>query len=275
MVPAEECHSLHSLRQHVSRDLPLRVSVSSTSVQAKSVVYNCTVSSASKITWIVSYRYSEFLAFRVKLEDLWTCHDSNCSGSCQALRDIVAAYFPKKWPLLFSNQVVVAARKRKLELVLTHLLRSVLLPGSAMACLHARQNLPINVFGFLRVKSDVDRRSALQICVDNYQIAVKKENRHAVTQRSDSKTVGCMICLCDVDLEHGHQQCDNSLVVLPCDHVFHRWCIFQRLMFTIHCPVCRMHVSPYAVTNYCHPTRNSEQWWLSDFGDTQLQPKRC
>ncbi|KAH7472656.1 uncharacterized protein KRP23_9642 [Phytophthora ramorum] len=271
-IPAKDRHQWHSLsklRLHVQHELPLVVRVSSASMETDCVVYNCTVSSATtKRTWTISYRYSKFVDFRAKLEDLWTCHDANCAGSCQALRDIVSIYFPKKRLRIISTRTgTITSRKSKFELVLTHLLRSVLLPGSAMKCLQARQNLPINLFDFLGVKNDSDRRSLLQIFVDNSQVVVSKSNPSLHPPNTTS--VGCMICLCDVDLQHGHQQCDNSLIVLRCEHAFHRQCIFQRLLFETYCPVCRMRVCPNAVTNYCRPNHQA-QWWLSDFDEDIL-----
>ncbi|KAE8884632.1 hypothetical protein PF003_g31240 [Phytophthora fragariae] len=140
-----------------------------------------------------------------------------------------------------------------------------------MKCRHARQNLPGNIFEFLGVKSDADRRSVLQVFIDNYQDVTnaihKKDLRH-----SNSTTVGCMVCLCDVNLAHGHQQCDNSLTVLPCKHMFHRKCVFQWLLFQTHCPVCRIRVCPKGVTNHCRSKRHAVQWWLSDFDGDLLHP---
>ncbi|KAG6614349.1 RING finger ubiquitin ligase [Phytophthora cinnamomi] len=266
------------LRHHLSPEVPLLVHVSSASMTSGFVVYNCTVSSCtSKKGWSVSFRYSEFDAFREKLENQWTCYDPNCFGSCQAVREIIAAFFPKKClPVMSSFQCVVTSRKLKFEVVLTHLLRCVLLPGSAMKCRHARQNLPDKVFEFLGVKSDADRRSVLQVFIDNYQDLMKKNSTtHLMDIRhSHSTTVGCMICLCDVDLAHGHQQCDNSLIVLPCEHMFHRKCVFQWLLFQTHCPVCRVRVCPKGVTNHCRSKRHAVQWWLSDFDGDLLCTKR-
>ncbi|KAF4043760.1 PX domain-containing protein [Phytophthora infestans] len=233
-------YSLKMLCQYVPSELPVLVHVSSTSMEKSSVVYSCTLSSlATKNSWSVSYRYSEFVDFRIKLEELWTCHDFKCSGSCQAVREYISACFPKKrLAIMSANPSPIASRKSKFENVLMHLLRCVLLPGSAMKCFHARQNLPVNLFKFLGVENDVDKRSLLQIFVDNYQIAVKEGYETSLTDsfHSNASTVDsapdsavCMICLCDVDLEHDHQHCDsecsdfaNSPIVLPCKHVFHR-----------------------------------------------------
>lgn len=148
-------YSLDNLRLHEHQELPLLVNVSPTSMEADFVVYNCTLSSmTSKKTWTVSYWYCEFDASRTKLEEKWTFHDpdsrADCPGSCQALRDVVSVYFPKKrLPIMSSSQGAITSRKRKFELVLIHLLRRVLLPGSAMRCLHARRNLPGGLFEFL------------------------------------------------------------------------------------------------------------------------------
>ncbi|KAF1776474.1 Phox homologous domain [Phytophthora cactorum] len=83
-------YTLKTLADCVRQELPLRVSVSSTTKKDDYVVYNCTVSSVTtKNAWGVSYRYSEFLAFRNKVEELWTCEDKDCCGSCQAIRDVM------------------------------------------------------------------------------------------------------------------------------------------------------------------------------------------
>ncbi|KAI9983187.1 hypothetical protein PInf_007114 [Phytophthora infestans] len=156
-----------------------------------------------------------------------------------------------------------------------------------MKCFHARQNLPVNLFKFLGVENDVDKRSLLQIFVDNYQIAVKEGYETSLTDsfHSNASTVDsapdsavCMICLCDVDLEHDHQHCDsecsdfaNSPIVLPCKHVFHRECVFEWLMFDFHCPVCRVRVCPNAVKNYCRP-KNHVQRWLGGFEEDLFHP---
>jgi hypothetical protein len=105
--------SVDNLRFHAQHELPLLVNVSSASTESDHVVYTCTVSSVtSKKTWSVSYRYSEFVDFRTKLEELWTCHEPNCSGSCQALRNIVATIFPKKrLPVLSMNLGTISSRK--------------------------------------------------------------------------------------------------------------------------------------------------------------------
>ncbi|KAG7379513.1 hypothetical protein PHYPSEUDO_008523 [Phytophthora pseudosyringae] len=282
-------YSLKMLRQYVPQELPVLIRVSSTSMETDFVVYNCTLSSlTSKNTWSVSYRYSQFVDFRGKLEELWTCHDPKCSGSCQAVREYVSACFPKKrLAIMSTNQGTISSRKSKFENVLMHLLRCVLLPGSAMKCFHARQNLAVNLFKFLGVENDADRRSLLQVFIDNYQVALKEGSEASLTDsfHSNASTVDsapdseqCMICLCDVDLEHDHQQCeaectegDSSPIVLPCKHAFHRECIFEWLLFEFHCPVCRVRVCPNAVTNYCRP-KDHVQWWLGDFEEDPLHP---
>ncbi|RLN02649.1 hypothetical protein BBO99_00005939 [Phytophthora kernoviae] len=260
-------YSLKMLRQYLPQELPLLVHVSSATMEADHVVYNCTLTSvATNNTWSVSYRYSEFVNFRLKLEELWTCHDPKCTGSCLAVREYVSACFPKKRLAVMSMKPgTVADRKSKFENVLMHLLRCVLLPGSAMKCFHARQNLPSNLFEFLGVESDDDRRSLLQIFVDNYQVAMKEATESSLLEsfHSNASTVDsapdstqCVVCLDDVDLDNDHADSEgaqNSPVVLPCKHVFHRECIFEWLLFEVHCPVCRVRVCSDAVTNYCRP----------------------
>ncbi|KAH7464807.1 hypothetical protein KRP22_012628 [Phytophthora ramorum] len=279
-------YSLKMLRQYIPQELPLLVHVSSTSMEADHVVYNCTLSSlTTNNTWTVSYRYSEFVDFRGKLEDTWTCHDRKCSGSCQAVREYVSACFPKKRLAVMSTSPgTISSRKNKFENVLMHMLRCVLLPGSAMKCFHARRNLPTNLFKFLGVKNDADRRSLLQVFIDNYQAALSEGNEASLTDsfHSNASTVDsapespqCMICLFDVDMEHEHQpegaEGDNSPIVLPCKHAFHRECISEWLLFEVHCPLCRVRVCPNAVTNYCRP-KDHVLWWLGDFEEDPLHP---
>ncbi|KAG6614296.1 E3 ubiquitin ligase [Phytophthora cinnamomi] len=290
--------STDNLRYHVQHELPLLVNTSSSSAEADAVIYNFTTSSAaSKKSWSVSYRYSEFLDFKTKLDHQWTCHTINCSGSCQTLRDIVSALFPKKClPAMSSTQLMTSSRRRKFEHVLTHLLRSVLLPGSVMKCLHARQHLLDNLFEVLGVDECADRRSVLQVFVDDYQVAESEEIEDNQGTSGGDAAPECMICLSDVDSgrdnlqrdsedsgtdssdsevsgpsdSYGFQEGsgeDTTRTVLPCKHVFHRKCIFQWLLFEFHCPVCRTSLPPNAFTNYCCPRNYTAQWWLSDFAE--------
>ncbi|KAL3669119.1 hypothetical protein V7S43_005503 [Phytophthora oleae] len=291
-------YTLKTLADCVRQELPLRVSVSSATKKEDHIVYNCTVSSVTtKNAWGVSYRYSEFLAFRNNVEELWTCEDKDCCGSCQAIRDVMAAFFPKKRPAIMSTwSGAVNNRKTKLENVLVHLLRCVLLPGSAMKCFHARQKLPPNLFEFLGVKHEADKRSLMQVFVDNHQPGIKKSAtttdltmlEHQSTMKKSSTTPNlsalapstaestnvdqCMICLDDVDLDTTHQIGVNgsSPIVLQCKHAYHRECIFEWLLFQYLCPVCRAQVGPSAVTNYCRP-KNQVQWWLGDFKEDPLR----
>ncbi|KAL3664620.1 hypothetical protein V7S43_010369 [Phytophthora oleae] len=236
-------YSTDSLRYHSRHELPLLVSISSTTDEDVAV-YNCIITNdVSKTVAAVVYRYSEFVDFHTKLNDLWTCHDPNCSGSCQTLRNIVSAFFPKKrLPAMSTSQGATTSRSSKFELVLTHLLRSVLIPGNVMKCMHARENMPGNVFEFLGVKEDADRRSVLQIFVDNYQNDVEQESEAILTGQE------CMICLGDVDSQQRDQEdsgtetesddednaqdvlqtvdADDAKIVLPCKHLFHRKRIF-------------------------------------------------
>ncbi|OWZ03308.1 LOW QUALITY PROTEIN: hypothetical protein PHMEG_00024987 [Phytophthora megakarya] len=263
-------YSLASLRFLEQSDLPLLVDVSSTTKQANVVVYNCILTSVTtKTTWTVSYRYSEFDTFRAKIENEWTCHDPKCSGSCQALRDIISAFFPKKrlsimssnqgtitsrkkkfelkrLSIMSSNQGTITSRKKKFELVLIHLLRSVLLPGSAMKCRYARQHLQNNVFEFLGVKDAVDRRSVLQIFIDDHQVdAAMKKNKSNSNPKSN--TAQCTVCLNNLEVETDGSESDTSYdgdnvkfvpdndlaksqILLPCKHSFHRNFIYVALV---------------------------------------------
>ncbi|KAG1687768.1 hypothetical protein DVH05_004637 [Phytophthora capsici] len=277
-------YSTDSLRYHSRHEIPLIVSVSPTT-DSDVVVYNCSITNdVSKTVAIVGYRYSEFVDFRTKLNDLWTCHDLNCSGSCQTLRDIVTAFFPmKRLPVLSTSRGATTSRSAKFELVLTHLLRSVLIPGNVMKCMHARENLPDNVFKFLGIKGETDKRSVLQIFIDKYQNEVEQGGVPI------SPAQECMICLNNVNSQQedsgtetesdGEDNGQEDLrtvdtdakIVLPCKHSFHRKCIFQWLLFEFHCPVCRTNLCPNAFTHYCRAHRSEPQWWLSVFQeDLQL-----
>lgn len=276
------------LEKGVRQELPLDVHLTSAAVEDDHVLYTCTMSSlTSKSSWEVSYRFSEFLAFRNKIEELWTCHSPKCAGSCEAIRDYLALCFPKKRLVLSSSSRTIAERKEKLELVLLHLLRCVLFPGSAMKCFHARRKLPTHVFKFLGVVDRADRRSLLQIFVDNYQQQVSHRDS-ASTLSTDSELIDsfhssastwstdssqCVICLEDVDCEHEHDDTscdDNDAIVLPCNHAFHRECIFEWLLFQFHCPLCRKQIGPDAVTNYCK-AKGHVQWWLGEFEESPLE----
>ncbi|RLN06498.1 hypothetical protein BBJ28_00020213 [Nothophytophthora sp. Chile5] len=301
--PNTKTYTLKMLRQCVGSELPLHVDVSATKMEEGFAVYNITTSSVcTQNRWTASYRYSEFLAFRNQVEEVWTCHDPKCSGSCQSVRDLVEACFPKKGLNMLSTTAhTVADRQTKFKNVLVHLLRSILLPGSSMKCFHARQNLPCHVFDFLGVKEEADKRSLLQVYVDNHQGGMKKSASHPalstmahqssmkksattpnlsmmeleaeekteVATVEPAKTSQCMICLDDVDNTHEHNEEDNAPIELPCKHTFHRECIFEWLLFQYHCPVCRAQVGPCAVTNYARP-KNQVQWWLGNFKENPL-----
>ncbi|KAG7375150.1 hypothetical protein PHYPSEUDO_003196 [Phytophthora pseudosyringae] len=280
------------------RELPLRVKVTSTKADEGHAVYHFTTTSVTSMnTWRASYRYSEFLAFRTRVEEEWTCHDDKCSGSCESLRDLVEASFPKKGLGILSTWThTVEDRKLKFRNVLIHLLRSVVLPGSFMKCFHARQNLPKHLFEFLSVEADADKRTLLQVYVDNYQGGLKKsattadlsELAHKSAMKKSATTSDlasmpatvaapnapsqCMVCLEDVGLNIDSEQTPSgeAPVELQCKHKFHRECIFEWLTFQYHCPVCRAQVGPSAMTNYCRP-KNQVQWWLGNFKKDPLK----
>ncbi|OWZ02860.1 RING finger ubiquitin ligase [Phytophthora megakarya] len=144
-----------------------------------------------------------------------------------------------------------------------------------MKCMHAREHLPDNVFEFLGVKDPADKRSLLQIFVDNYQLVVaeKKNQSDVRDNKQPNEVVGnstqCTICLTNVEMntEHQHEgsgdnpktatdSCDAP-IILPCNHSFHRKCIFQWLQFEFHCPVCRALVLGFinTVVNMCFMNR--------------------
>lgn len=277
--------SVKMLQSGVRQELPLDVHVDSAAIEDDHVVYSATMSNiTTDKSWTVSYRYSEFLTFRGKIDELWTCRSSKCTGSCEAIRDYVSVCFPKKRIAFSSSSRVIADRKEKLELVLLHLLRCILLPGSAMKCFHARNKLPKHVFKFLGVKDRADRRSLLQIFVDNRQPNLRAstsdsellDSFHSTASTWSTESTQCVICLEDVDCEHSHssddcESDDNDPIVLPCNHAFHRECIFEWLLFQFHCPLCRKRIGPSATTNYCR-AKGQVQWWLGEFDENPLKP---
>ncbi|CAH0519477.1 unnamed protein product [Peronospora belbahrii] len=305
--PSSKLYTLKELRQCAGSELPLHLDVSATKTKEGHAVYNIKTSSVStQNRWHASYRYSEFLAFRNQVEEVWTCHDKKCQGSCQSLRDLIDACFPKKAGLISTWTFMVEDRKSKFKNVLIHLLRSVLLPGSTMKCFHARQQLPSALFAFLGIEDDADKRSLLQVYVDNHQGGMKKSASHTglsslkqpslnvktmssmkksatmsnltqMEQEAEEKdtivtveNTQCMICLEDVE-DHVHVTGPQGLVTLPCKHSFHRECIFEWLLFQYHCPMCRAQVGPHAMTNYACP-KNKEQWWLGNFEESLIEP---
>ncbi|KAH7464810.1 uncharacterized protein KRP23_12548 [Phytophthora ramorum] len=298
--PNCKTYTLKMLRQCAGSELPLRVKVTSTKADEGHAVYHfATTSVTSMNTWHASYRYSEVLAFRNHVEEEWTCHDDKCSGSCESLRDLIEASFPRKGLGILSTWThTVEDRKLKFKNVLIHLLRSVLLPGSTMKCFHARQHLPKHLFAFLGVEADADKRTLLQVYVDNHQGGIKKSATTAdlsklahkssvkksattsdlasmsvaVSATAPSELSQCMVCLEDVGLHVDGEGAHNgeARVELQCKHAFHRECIFEWLTFQYHCPVCRAQVGPSAMTNYCRP-KNQMQWWLGNFNEDPLK----
>jgi hypothetical protein len=286
LAPPLNSAAVKMLSQSVRQQLPLQFRAAATTTDQDFVVYHCDVSSVTTgNSWSVAHRYSEFAAFSKEVEDHATCQDNKCSGSCEAIREFLWACFPhKRLPILSKSARTIADRKNKFETVVQYLLRCVLLPGSAMKCLHLRQNLPTKLFKFLGVQSEADKRSLLQVFVDNCQGAASqcsemalRESFHSTASTVDSiESTQCMICLEDVELDSDDEDCchgPTSSIVLPCQHAFHRECIFEWLLFQFHCPVCRARVGPPAVASYCQEKNHTFQWWLSDFEEDPLTAK--
>ncbi|KAG6949356.1 hypothetical protein JG688_00014666 [Phytophthora aleatoria] len=268
------------LRRAVPQQLPLQFQVGTTTVKKDFVVYNCNVSSVTtNNSWSVSYRYSEFAAFIKKVTSQCTCQSGKCSGSCEAIREFLWACFPqKRLTILSKSPRTITDRRNKFETVIEYLLRCVLLPGSAMKCAHTRRKLPTNLFKFLGAQNDADTRSLLQVFVDNYQGATAskccesecRDSSHSSASTVDSiETAQCMICL-DGVADGGCCHGPTSSIVLPCQHTFHRECIFEWLLFQFHCPLCRARVGPPAVASYCRVKNHTFQWWLSKFDENPL-----
>lgn len=206
--------SMKTLSECPRQGLPIDLHVASASVVGDHAVYHCALYSvATETSWSVAYRYSELYAFKRTVEEVLTCASRKCSGSCQAIRDYLTACFPKKRVLFSTSQRTRKDRQQKLENVLLHLLRCVLLPGSAMKCALARRALPPHLFAFLGVQHALDRRSLLQIYVDNYQRVLQRSSfagpltsSSTLSLRSleadaeaETSCCRCMICLEDVD----------------------------------------------------------------------------
>ncbi|EEY54247.1 uncharacterized protein PITG_07850 [Phytophthora infestans T30-4] len=272
--------AIKMLRRAVPQQLPLQFRVESTTAETSFVVYTCTVSSVTTSnSWGVSYRYSEFATFIKKIQEQCTCQSSKCCGSCAAIREFLWACFPqKRLAILSKSPRAIADRKNKFEIVMQYLLRCVLLPGSAMKCAHTRRNLPPELFEFLGVQNEADKRSLLQVFVDNYQgAALSTCSRDS--SPSNASTVGtieatqCTICLDEVACDDRSLR-PNSSIVLSCQHAFHRECIFEWLLFQFHCPLCRARVGPSAVASYCRVKNHTFQWWLSKFDENPLGIKQ-
>ncbi|KAL3669125.1 hypothetical protein V7S43_005508 [Phytophthora oleae] len=269
--------AIEKLRQSVRQQLPLQFRVASTVVEKKFVVYNCVLSSVTTgNSWGVWYRYSEFAAFAKQVETQCTCFDARCCGSCEAIREFLWACFPSK-RLSSRSTRTITDRKCKFETVVQYLLRCVLLPGSAMKCLTARQNLPTILFEFLGVRNDVDKRSVLQVFVDNCQSPSRcstpgcRDSFHSNTSTMDSiEALQCMICLEEIE-----EEAPSLSIVLPCQHAFHRECIFEWLLFQFHCPMCRARVGPPASASYCIEKNRIFQWWLCNFEEDPLAIKQA
>lgn len=209
--------SMKALSECPRQGLPVDLHVTSASVVDGHALYSCALHSvATEKSWVVAYRYSELHAFKNTVAEVLTCDSPKCSGSCQAIRDYMNACFPKKRALFSTSQRVMKNRQQKLENVLLHLLRCVLLPGSAMKCAVARRVLPPHLFNFLGVQHALDRRSLLQIYVDNYQRTLRHGSFSGLSSLSspsscsslpkvpavvaavDASCCQCMICLEDV-----------------------------------------------------------------------------
>lgn len=271
--------SMKILARCPHQSLPLLVRVKSAAREGDHVVYHCAITNkVSNASWTVSYRYSQLFAFKTQVEKRWTCKSPKCSGSCRALRDYIDSCFPPKRLLGSTSQRSIDERKAKLGNVLLHLLRSVLFSGSAISCVVARTRLPRNLLQLLGVNDSQDGRSVLQIFVDSYQAIVKRQLSVAATGSEDSassctvEVEQCAFCMndltqtcCATDTVTGSSNGQQAAsVTLPCTHTFHRTCVFEWLMFKSHCPVCRSHVGPPAVTSICRPKKRT-QWWVGDY----------
>uniref|UniRef100_M4BB81 PX domain-containing protein n=1 Tax=Hyaloperonospora arabidopsidis (strain Emoy2) TaxID=559515 RepID=M4BB81_HYAAE len=231
------------------------------------MAYNCTVSSVTTRTrWRVSYRYSEFLALRKKVEDLWTCKAKEWSGSCQAIRDATAAFFSKETPsndleAVSSDQTSSSeARKRA--------------GAFAPTCPVARECNEVRSCASETTASSVQVPWCQTQSPVGYQELGGCHGRlHAGASKPDEEKVNFL-----------------SLVVSTSKNVYRRWsdgCRPSMLAvaiaqfycsantpstasaFQYDCPVCRAQVGVSAVANYCRP-KNQVQWWLTDFKENPL-----
>ncbi|ETO82266.1 hypothetical protein F444_03562 [Phytophthora nicotianae P1976] len=280
-APPLSSAAINMLRGTIPQQLPLQFQVVTTTVEKDFVVYNCNVFSVtSNNSWSVSYRYSEFATFIKKVRKQCTCQRGKCYGSCEAIREFLWTCFPqKRLAILSKSPRTIFDRKHKFETVIQYLLRCVLLPGSAMKCVQTRRNLPMSLFEFLGVQNEADKRSLLQVFVDNYQhtaaskcsASVCRDSSNSNASTIDStETTQCMVCLDEV----ADEDCISS-IILPCQHVFHRECIFEWLLFQYRCPLCRARVGPPAVASYCRVRNHTFQWWLCKFDENPLGIKQA
>nr|CCA19824.1 conserved hypothetical protein [Albugo laibachii Nc14] len=258
--------------------VPLRVTVTQDPIHHDEDMFTCHVSNVTDPhhLWKVTHSSHEFEALKDDIVDHATCQNSSCSGSCEAIRDYLTTCFPKKRFLGIRHRHRLEERKQRYESMLMHLLRCVLLPGSAMRCYTSRKSLPPKLYQFLQVDDAKDRRSLLQIFVDNHQQNTSSQSSSTSSDLDGYDNSNCTICM--DSLQQGHSQdegtfedeSETATVSFPCGHLFHRECIFEWLLFQFHCPLCRSRVGPKAVKSYCCAKR-SIQWWLGDFEHDPLE----
>ncbi|RQM18745.1 hypothetical protein DD237_000933 [Peronospora effusa] len=141
--PNSKLYTLKELRPCGGSELPLHLTVFATKKEE-------------------GHNYSKFLSFRNQVEEMWTCHDDKCQSSCQSLRDLIEACYPDKAGLMSTWSFTVKDRRNKFKNVLIHLLRS----------------LPSALFTFRGIEDGLDKRSLLQVYLDNHQNGMKKSASH-------------------------------------------------------------------------------------------------
>ncbi|OQR92343.1 hypothetical protein ACHHYP_03833 [Achlya hypogyna] len=194
------------------------------------VIYTLIVSCPStKTWWVLQKRYSEFLVFRRALAALAKRYAGSADVAA-VLTTIATTDFPKKHPFKpIHNATKIQERTDLFKKYTTMLV--ALRQACVVRALQAENKDGLNavhdlVVDFLSIpealwKDDIRRTIAL--------VSPSSSMEEETSSRPED---ACAICLCE---------CEDSetLLKMPCQHVFHEECVVRWLEKTPHCPLCR------------------------------------